>query len=89
MPLPDPSEIPCPSHAILAIGYDDNLYYTDKNGVRHYGAFKFVNSKGTDYGYRGFVNVSYDYIKNCANGAWAMVDTVDPVDFVIGLTPVK
>jgi len=89
VPPPDPSEKPCRSHAILAVGYNDNLYYTDKNGVKHYGAFKFVNSKGPDYGYRGFVYVSYDYIKTAANEAWCMTDATDPKGFTIGLTPVK
>jgi C1A family cysteine protease len=88
-PPPDPSEQPCPSHAILAVGYNDNVYYIDNNGAKHYGAFKFVNSKGTDYGYKGFVYVSYDYIKTAADEAWCMSDAPDPTDFTIGLTPVR
>ena len=88
-PPPDPSEQPCPSHAILAVGYNDNVYYIDNNGTKHYGAFKFVNSKGTDYGYGGFVYVSYDYIKTAANEAWCMSDAPDPTDFTVGLTPVR
>jgi len=87
VPPPGPSDIPCPSHAVLAVGYNDNLYYTDKNGVKHYGAFKFVNSKGLAYGYRGFVYVSYDYIKTAANEAWCMTNATDLEDFTIGLTP--
>jgi C1A family cysteine protease len=88
-PSPGPSEQPCPSHAILAVGYNDNVYYIDNNGAKHYGAFKFVNSKGTDYGYKGFVYVSYDYIKTAADEAWCMSDAPDPTDFTIGLTPAR
>lgn len=89
VPPPDPSDKPCANHAILAVGYDDNLFYVDRNNVKHYGAFRLVNSKGTDYGCRGFVNVSYDYMKTAANEAWCMTDVPDPLDFTMGLTPVK
>lgn len=46
------------NHAICLIGYDDNVG-TD-------GAFKFINSWGTNWGLNGYGWISYDLVKSAA-----------------------
>lgn len=46
------TEAYCPGHAIILVGYDD----TKKE-------FKFKNSWGTDWGYKGYGRLSYDYVQ--------------------------
>ena len=53
-------------HAIQCVGYNDSLQ-----------AFKIINSWGTDWGYNGFTNVSYDFIQQYAWEAWCMTDATD------------
>lgn len=53
-------------HAIQCVGYNDSLQ-----------AFKIINSWGTGWGYNGFTNVSYDFIKQYAWEAWCMTDATD------------
>lgn len=45
-------------HAICIVGYDDR--HPTKDGL---GAFKFINSWGTDWGYGGYGWMSYDYVR--------------------------
>lgn len=48
-------------HAITIVGYDDNKVY--RNGYsKKYGAFKFINSWGADWGDDGYGWISYDII---------------------------
>jgi len=63
--LPAASERLWGHHAILIVGYDDNL-----------GAFKLVNSWGTRWGCGGYAYLSYDFVQVKAWEAWAMVDAV-------------
>jgi hypothetical protein len=58
-------------HAMLVVGYDDN-----KAG----GAFRVLNSWGTDWGDGGFIWVRYnDYTKWCVLGLQAFADPYTPV----------
>lgn len=63
------------NHAVTVVGYDDNKSYNDGTGVR-YGAFKLVNSWGTDWGSGGYFYLSYNYVKSklAWNNAVCMVD---------------
>ena len=63
-------------HAMQVVGYSDSLFYND--GTDHFGAFKVANSWGTKYGYGGYVNLSYDFMKTGAIEAWTMTDAPTP-----------
>ncbi|MFU2158916.1 C1 family peptidase, partial [Caldisericum sp. AR60] len=89
IPPHNPSDKPIDYHALAVVGYNDNLYYTDASNVKHYGAFKIVNSWGTSYGYGGFVNLSYDFFKVDVVEAWTMVDDTTPQGFTLGVFPLK
>ena len=51
-------------HAVAVVGYDDNW-----GGV---GAFKIVNSWGTDWGCYGYAWMSYEFVRKYAWEAWWM-----------------
>ncbi|MEM3418525.1 MAG: C1 family peptidase, partial [Candidatus Nanoarchaeia archaeon] len=87
VPPHNPNDTPRGWHALAVVGYNDNLYYTDNSGIKHYGAFKIVNSWGPSYGYNGFVNLSYDFFKVDVGEAWTMTDAQTPQDFTIGAVP--
>jgi len=53
-------------HGMAVVGYNDNLQ-----------AFKVVNSWGTNWGYSGFANLSYNFIQNYAWEAWSMEDYIE------------
>ena len=65
-------------HAIQCVGYNDTLQ-----------AFKIINSWGTGWGYKGYTNVSYDFIQQYAWEAWCMDDAInDSTDgFTVISTP--
>jgi len=65
--LPTASERLWGHHAVLIVGYDDNLR-----------AFKFINSWGTRWGQEGYGYLSYDFVRAKAWEAWAMVDASTP-----------
>ena len=52
-------------HAVTLVGYDDNM---------HGGAFRMVNSWGTDWGDDGFTWITYDWVKQCAEEGWVMTE---------------
>jgi len=64
-------------HAVLIVGYDDNL-----------AAFKLVNSWGTRWGMAGFAYLSYDFVRTKAWEAWAMIDAVSTTPVLPTATPV-
>lgn len=53
-------------HAVAVVGYDDNWA-----GV---GAFKIINSWGTDWGCYGYAWLSYEFVRKYAWEAWYMED---------------
>ena len=46
-------------HAMVIVGYDDNLAYTGGTG-----AFKVLNSWGTDWGNSGYFWLTYNWWSN-------------------------
>ena len=70
-------------HAMAIVGYDDNISY-DLNGdgvIQTYekGAFKIVNSWGTNYGNDGFIWVMYDALNKVSNTDKQNVSTRKPI----------
>ena len=72
-------------HAMVIVGYDDNLSHTYKNGKTCKGFFRIQNSWGTDWGDNGFAYLPYEYFTYKINliadkymtfftEAWAAVD---------------
>ncbi len=66
-------------HAMAVVGYDDN-----KRSARgNLGAFKFVNSWGTEYGDQGFGWISYENFNNVCQDLYVGYDKIggenDPV----------
>jgi len=52
------------SHAMTIVGYDDLVTYTDKNGVRHDGAFIVANSWGSYMHDNGRFYYPYDFFRD-------------------------
>ena len=77
VPPHPPEDKPRGLHALQVVGYDDSLYYTNYYG-KQYGAFKIVNSWGSDFGYGGYINLSYDFFKLDVLEAWTMTDAPSP-----------
>jgi len=63
-------------HAITIVGYDDSRQYTDAGGNTQHGAFKWVNSWGSNWSGDGFSWLSYRFVANEAWEAWKMEDRV-------------
>lgn len=69
------------AHALTVVGYDDNIQTPDGRG-----AFKIINSWGTDWGNNGFGYITYqEFIKSAIEGfvftdlvIGRTVDTIDP-----------
>ena len=61
--LPEPSEKQLGGHAVMAVGYDDSA---ERVLVR--------NSRGTDWGMKGYFTMPYDYISNdnLADDLWTL-----------------
>lgn len=60
------------NHAVVVVGYDDNLETPEG-----YGAFKIINSYGTDWGNDGFAYMSYDGFVEAALGGYVFTDLVN------------
>lgn len=66
-------------HLMCIVGYDDNIWY-DYNGNQivedfEKGAFKLVNSHGTDFGNNGFIWVMYDALN--INSGYSLLNTAN------------
>jgi len=70
-------------HAMMVVGYDDNAEGT---GI---GAFKVVNSYGTDWGEHGFAWISYRYVAKYADDAWAMKDLLNDPPLAAPVAPAE
>lgn len=74
-------------HAIMAVGYDDNLEIKHKAGdISTRGAFLIRNSWGTSWGDEGYGWLPYDYLlKDLALDWWTVVDNkwIDTGEFKI------
>ena len=63
IPFPCNGERILGGHAIVAVGYDDNLEITNRNcGLKTKGALLFQNSWGTAWGDNGYGLLPYDYV---------------------------
>lgn len=69
-------------HAVVVVGYDDNIETPEG-----FGAFKIINSYGTDWGNDGFAYMSYDGFVKSVVGGYVFTDLVndDYVDEIIEL----
>lgn len=80
IPLPTPSELagsPSWGHAIVAVGYDDNLKIKNMvSGKVTTGALLIRNSWGTTWGNLGYGWMSYDYVlKGEAMDFWSLLSS--------------
>lgn len=74
------SKTPIGSHAMAVVGYDDNIKIT-ADGETLTGAFKLVNSWGTDWQNDGFTWVAYDALNPTSmhESVWNYTEKRDPV----------
>jgi C1A family cysteine protease len=77
-------KIPCPvshetilgGHAVVAVGFDDNMTITNTNpeGIKTKGALLIRNSWGLGWGNKGYGWLPYEYvIKNLAVDWWSLI----------------
>jgi C1A family cysteine protease len=66
--LPDTLPSGYGRHAVLVVGYDDNIAGTGKGG------FKMVNSWGTTWGDNGFIYLSYEWVRRYVREVYYMRD---------------
>lgn len=74
IPFPSENESFIGGHAVVAVGYDDNLEIENwRNGKKTVGALLIRNSWGMDWGYGGYGWLPYDYIlKGFTNDWWSL-----------------
>jgi len=75
-PYPTSADSVAGGHAVVAIGYDDNMKIknTDPGGVETKGAFLIRNSWGTDWGDEGYGWIPYKYVtERLAVDWWSLV----------------
>ena len=69
--IPKKDEKSLGGHAVTVIGYDDNKFG---------GAFRIMNSWGSDYGDNGFIWVKYSDFTDIVKEAWVMVPKLVDTD---------
>ena len=75
-PFPTPGESVAGGHAIVAVGYDDNLRIKNTNpgGQESTGALRIRNSWGTAWGEAGYGWLPYDYVtRGLAQDSWSLL----------------
>lgn len=74
------SKTPVGNHAMAVVGYDDNIKIT-AGGETLTGAFKLVNSWGTDWRNNGFTWVAYDALNSTSvhENTWNYAEARSPV----------
>jgi C1A family cysteine protease len=76
IPYPTLGERRVGGHAVVAVGYDDNMKIKNTNpgGVETTEALLFRNSWGTDWGDDGYGWLPYDYVlKGLAADWWSLL----------------
>jgi len=76
LPLPVSGERVLGGHAIMAVGYDDNLKIKNTNpgGVETTGALLFKNSWGPGWGMSGYGWMPYEYVlRGIAQDFWSLI----------------
>lgn len=76
IPFPTDKENIRGGHAIMAVGYDDNLTITNElDGSQTTGAFLIRNSWGTQWGDKGYGWLPYKYVlTGLAQDWWTLID---------------
>ena len=75
-PYPGPADSVAGGHAVVAVGYDDNMKIknTDSGGIETKGAFLIRNSWGTGWGDEGYGWIPYKYVtEKLAVDWWSLV----------------
>lgn len=78
IPFPDRKERSDEGHAVMAVGYDDNLTITNPLNpkVKTKGALLIRNSWGTGWGQKGYGWLPYDYVlQELAVDWWSLLST--------------
>jgi C1A family cysteine protease len=79
IPFPSPGELPMDGHAMVAVGYDDNMEIDGVNQLtgavtKTVGAFLIRNCWGITWGDAGYGYLPYQYVlSNLANDWWALL----------------
>jgi C1A family cysteine protease len=75
IPFPCPGENYISGHAVVAVGYDDDLEITNTNcKLTTKGAIMIRNSWGVDWGEKGYGWLPYDYVlKGLAVDWWSLI----------------
>lgn len=74
IPAPCPQEEIVGGHAIVAVGYDDNMKIKNACGQETNGALLIRNSWGTEWGDKGYGWLPYEYVlKGLAVDWWSLV----------------
>lgn len=91
IPMPSASSKPFGGHAVVAVGYDDNMTIPSAgSSPASRGAFKIRNSWGTGWGDQGYGWLPYDYVLgDLATDWWVILDEryVEMDQFTFGASP--
>jgi C1A family cysteine protease len=74
IPYPATSDTVVGGHAVMTVGYDDNMIIMHPNGTTTKGALRIRNSWGTGWGEAGYGWIPYQYVlKQIAVDWWTLI----------------